>query len=335
MAVEITRKIRLDNPEHISDIFGSMDENLKIIEDAYDVKMTSRESHIIIKGIENDVKNAELTLIEMVKSILAGEPLDKQKIDYFIDSVSCGKQEELEVLRDTVVCVTARGKYIKPKTKGQEIYISSIKSKDVVFGVGPAGTGKTYLAVAMAVKALKSHEVNRIIITRPAVEAGENLGFLPGDLQSKVDPYLRPIYDALFDILGAEKYESYMEKGFIEIAPLAYMRGRTLDNSFIILDEAQNTTVAQMKMFLTRFGFGSKVVLNGDVTQVDLPRGKESGLRNAIEVLKNVDEIGICYFSPEDVVRHRLVRKIITEYDKYEKKEKTADKYVKKSSRGQ
>jgi phosphate starvation-inducible PhoH-like protein len=255
----------------------------------------------------------------LISIIKKGEILDEQKLDYAIGLARKNASEKLIELNENILCVTSKGRMIKAKTLGQQEYCQSILSKDVTFGIGPAGTGKTFLAVAMAIRAFKNKEVNRIIITRPALEAGENLGFLPGDLQDKVDPYLRPLYDALYEILGSETYLNYKENGLIEVAPLAYMRGRTLDNSFIILDEAQNTTVAQMKMFLTRFGFGSKVVVNGDITQLDLPKGKPSGLINAIKVLENVDEIAKIYLTEKDVVRHRLVRKIIMEYDRYEK----------------
>ncbi|MBF4694919.1 PhoH family protein [Fusibacter sp. Q10-2] len=316
------KKIVLNDFNALHSLFGNLDENIKIIEKNYNVNITSRDGEIIIKGELHQTNQVEEIIQNLIKSIQSGETLDRQRINYVIQSVKVGESEKLEVLDKAFVCVTSKGKSIKPKTIGQGQYINAIKNNAVTFGIGPAGTGKTYLAVAMAVRAFKNNEVNRIIITRPAVEAGESLGFLPGDLQMKVDPYLRPLYDALYDILGAETYNSYKERGLIEVAPLAYMRGRTLDNSFIILDEAQNTTKQQMKMFLTRFGFGSKVVVNGDVTQIDLPTGKKSGLVNAIEVLKNVDGIHFMYLTERDVVRHELVKKIILCYDQYEKKQK-------------
>lgn len=316
-------RIKVGNLEILHKLFGNLDENIKQIEAQFNIQITSRDGEIIIMGEDEEerikVENLFYNLVDAIKS---GELIDKQKLDYYIQAVKEGDTEHLGQLNESIVCITARGKMIKPKTMGQKKYIDDIKKHDVTFGVGPAGTGKTYLAVAMAVKSFKAGEVNRIVITRPAVEAGESLGFLPGDLQMKVDPYLRPLYDALYDILGSETYLKYKERGLIEIAPLAYMRGRTLDNSFIILDEAQNTTKEQMKMFLTRFGFGSKVVINGDVTQIDLPGGKKSGLVNAVEVLKDVKEISICKFTNRDVVRHHLVKKIIASYEKHEARSK-------------
>lgn len=315
------KRIVLNDFSALHSLFGNLDENIKIIEKHYNVNITSRDGEIIIKGELHQINQVNEIIGNLIKSIQSGETLDRQRINYVIQSVKVGDSAKLEDLNKSFVCVTAKGKSIKPKTIGQGQYIKAIQKSAVTFGIGPAGTGKTYLAVAMAVRAFKNNEVNRIIITRPAVEAGESLGFLPGDLQMKVDPYLRPLYDALYDILGAETYNSYKERGLIEVAPLAYMRGRTLDNSFIILDEAQNTTKQQMKMFLTRFGFGSKVVVNGDVTQIDLPLGKKSGLVNAVEVLKNVEGISFMYLTERDVVRHELVKKIILSYDQYEKKE--------------
>ncbi len=326
-------KIELHDFSALHVLFGNLDENTRIIESRLSVAITSREGEIIIKGNEKNATTAKEVLLFLMDAIDRGESIDRQKIYYAIDTLNEGEKQTLTKLSNAYVCVTSRGKYIKPKTLGQNEYIKTIENKDVVFGVGPAGTGKTYLAVAMAIKAFKSNSVSRIIITRPAVEAGENLGFLPGDLQMKVDPYLRPLYDALYDILGVETFNAYKERGLIEIAPLAYMRGRTLDNAFIILDEAQNTTREQMKMFLTRFGFGSKVVVNGDVTQIDLPHGRKSGLIHALEVLKEVNEIGMVHFSSNDVVRHELVKKIILSYDRYEKAHKDVTNHEKKGSK--
>ena len=319
-------RIQVKDMEVLHGLFGNLDEHVKRIEKAFDVTISARDGEVIVRGADDVVESVVSLLKNLMKIIGKGERLDDQKVDYAITLARNNTSEKMIELNNDVLCVTSRGKLIKAKTVGQQIYCKSIREKDVTFGIGPAGTGKTFLAVAMAVRAFKNQEVGRIIITRPAVEAGENLGFLPGDLQSKVDPYLRPLYDSLYEILGAETYLNYKEKGLIEVAPLAYMRGRTLDNSFIILDEAQNTTVAQMKMFLTRFGFGSKVVVNGDVTQLDLPKGKTSGLMNAVKVLKSVEDIGKITLTDKDVVRHRLVRRIIQEYDRYEKK---AQKYTK------
>ncbi len=313
-------RMNIENSDIWQAVFGNLDERAKTIEKAFNVRLRSDEGCLIISGTENDVYMSRDTIDEIVNLAKKGESIDEQKLLYMIATIKEGLSDELETLRDTVIAVSSRGKFIRPKTIGQKKYCDAIQSHDVIFGVGPAGTGKTYLAVAMAVRAFKKEEVSRIIITRPAVEAGESLGFLPGDLQMKIDPYLRPLYDALYDILGAEMYLKYKERGLIEVAPLAYMRGRTLDASFIILDEAQNTTKEQMKMFLTRFGFGSKVVVNGDATQVDLPHGKQSRLSHAIKVLDEVDEIAKVYLTERDVVRHKLVKKIIKYYDKHEKK---------------
>jgi len=314
------RRISVDNLEVLYKLFGNLDENLMRIENAFKVKLASRDGEVIIIGEDQTVHVVEKLIEVLIGAIKAGEVLDAQKLDYFMTMFREGEGDKLPGLSDAILVVTSKGKFVKPKTLGQQKYVKAIQKHDVTFGIGPAGTGKTYLAVAMAVKAFKNDEVSRIVITRPAVEAGESLGFLPGDLQMKVDPYLRPLYDALYDILGTETYLKYKERGLIEVAPLAYMRGRTLDNSFIILDEAQNTTIEQMKMFLTRFGFGSKVVVNGDITQIDLPSGKKSGLVHAAEVLKSVEEISMVEFTDRDVVRHTLVRRIIQEYDKYEKR---------------
>lgn len=319
MTAVTVKKMILNDFSAFHLLFGNLDENIILLEKAFNVSIISRDGEISIKGDPQSISRVEEAIHVLVKNILSGEIIDKQKVNYVIQSVNIGDGGKLEDLSKAFICVNSRGKYIKPKTIGQNQYIKTIQNKDVVFGIGPAGTGKTFLAVAMAIRAFKNNEVSKIIITRPAVEAGENLGFLPGDLQMKVDPYLRPLYDALFDILGPETYNTYKERGLIEIAPLAYMRGRTLDNAFIILDEAQNTTKEQMKMFLTRFGFNSKVVVNGDTTQIDLPTGRRSGLIHAIEVLRDVPEIGFVYMNEKDVVRHELVKKIILSYDHYEK----------------
>ncbi|WP_089284596.1 PhoH family protein [Anaerovirgula multivorans] len=307
----------------VKELFGNFDENIKLIKKHLQIDVISREGEIILLGSEKNLKLGEKLVDELENMIKKGESLTSQNVRYIIDMLLEGNQDRIKDLIGDALIMTAKGKPIKPKTLGQKSYLEEIGSKDLTFGIGPAGTGKTYLAVAMAVKAFRNEEVSRIILTRPAVEAGESLGFLPGDLKDKVDPYLRPLYDALFDIIGADKFEKYMERGLIEVAPLAYMRGRTLDNSFIILDEAQNTTREQMKMFLTRLGFGSKAVVTGDITQIDLPGGKSSGLKNAAAVLKDIKEIGFCYLTEKDVVRHHLVQKIIKAYDIAEhKKEK-------------
>lgn len=322
MTVNFEKRILLDDINVLHKLFGNMDENIKNISREFDVEIASRGGEIIIVGKDNDeLKLVETLLVSLIETINSGNEIDSQKIDYYISSVREGDISRVADLNDEIIIVTARGKFIKPKTFGQKKYYKAIMENDVTFGVGPAGTGKTYLAVAMAVKAFKNNDVSRIIITRPAVEAGESLGFLPGDLQTKVDPYLRPLYDALYDILGAETYLKFKERGLIEVAPLAYMRGRTLDNSFIILDEAQNTTKEQMKMFLTRFGFGSKVVVNGDTTQIDLPGGKKSGLIDAVEILRNVEGISVVELTKRDVVRHKLVKKIIEQYEKQAERE--------------
>lgn len=312
------KRIEVGSIDTLHELFGNLDENIKIIEEKYKVHVVSRDGDIVILGEEERIKEVQRVLNTLIDIIKSGEKLDRQKIMYTLSLFNDGQEDKLNDMLDDIVCVTSRGKFIKPKTLGQKKYIEAIKSNDIVFGIGPAGTGKSYLAVAMAVKAFKNKEVNRIILTRPAVEAGESLGFLPGDLQMKVDPYLRPLYDALYDILGGETYLKYKERGMIEVAPLAYMRGRTLDDSFIILDEAQNTTKAQMKMFLTRIGFGSKTVINGDVTQIDLPKGKNSGLNHGAQILKNIKGIEFIHLTSRDVVRHGLVQKIIKAYDVYE-----------------
>ncbi len=322
MTIETVKRIEIDNLSVLRNLFGNLDCNIRKIEEAFDVQINSREGEITVSGPVERAEAVDKLLGDLIVLLKSGEKLDEQKVDYAIQLGLDGKTGKLLELLDQVICVTNKGRLIKPKTAGQQIYYQSIMKRDVTFGIGPAGTGKTFLAVAMAVRAFKNQEVSRIIITRPAVEAGENLGFLPGDLQSKVDPYLRPLYDALHEILGVDTYLMYKEKGLIEVAPLAYMRGRTLDNAFIILDEAQNTTVNQMKMFLTRFGYGSKVVVNGDITQQDLPDGRKSGLVNAMAVLQDVQDIGFVTLTELDVVRHQLVKKIITAYEAFEKKEK-------------
>lgn len=300
------------------ELFGNLDCNLKLIEEHLGVVIIQRDNMLTIKG--DKLETAEKVINELMTLIEKREKLDTQKVTYIIDLCKQGISYAESHMDKDIVCYTHMGKPLKPKTLGQKYYIKSMRNKDVVFGIGPAGTGKTYLAVAMAVNAFKKKDVQKIILARPAVEAGERLGFLPGDLQDKVDPYLRPLYDALYDILGRDTALRLKEKEIIEVVPLAYMRGRTLDNSFIILDEAQNTTREQMKMFLTRMGFGSKVIVTGDVTQIDLPRGKTSGLTEAVRVLKGVDDIDFCFLKDTDVVRHELVKKIINAYDKYYEK---------------
>lgn len=308
--------------ENTTNLFGNYDENIKQIEKAFSVDITNRDGKIKIYGESKNLISAKKVVKELMKLLNKGEALNSQNVGYIIDLVSDGQESELNEISKDVVAISVRGNPIRPKTAGQQRYVKAIFNNTITLGTGPAGTGKTYLAVACAVKAFKNGEYERIILTRPAVEAGEKLGFLPGDLQSKIDPYLRPLYDALFDLLGAETFNKYQERGNIEVAPLAYMRGRTLDSSFIILDEAQNTTHEQMKMFLTRLGFGSKMVIAGDMTQIDLPYGKTSGLIDAMRVLKNIDDISIIRFNEKDVVRHRLVQNIVKSYEKYEKKKR-------------
>ena len=313
-------------PEDIdrSELFGTMDKNLDLIQEAASVEIFQRDDRLLIRG--ENVHLAEEILNEIIEVLQSGEKIDSQKIGYIIQLKEKGMSYKESGISKNIVCFTTRGKPIKPKTLGQKSYVNSIRNRDVVFGIGPAGTGKTYLAVAMAVTAYKNKEVEKIILTRPAVEAGENLGFLPGDLQDKVDPYLRPLYDALYDVLGRETVLRLKEKETIEIVPLAYMRGRTLDNAFIILDEAQNTTQEQMKMFLTRMGFSSKMVINGDITQIDLPSNRKSGLVVARRVLRDVKGIDFCYLSEVDVVRHEMVKRIISAYDKYYSKDKDGER---------
>ena len=314
------RTINAERMEDLIAVFGSFDENIKRIEEALGVKIVNRGSELKITGEEEAADKAVRTVDGLLKLASRGEQIDEQRVRYLITLVQEDNDDLVQKMAKDVVCITAKGKPIKAKTVGQQTYMKAIQSNTITLGVGPAGTGKTYLAVAAAVAAFRERTVNRIILTRPAVEAGERLGFLPGDLQNKVDPYLRPLYDALFDMLGADTFQKYQERGSIEVAPLAYMRGRTLDESFIILDEAQNTTREQMKMFLTRLGFGSKIVITGDVTQIDLPEEKVSGLKDAMRVLDGVKDIAICRLTSADVVRHALVQRIINAYEKAEEK---------------
>ncbi len=307
-------------------VFGPFDEYVKKIEKTLRVTIVSRNEHIKVIGAKSDIDRCVKVLTSLLELAKRGNDITEQNVDYALSLVFEEKEEAILEIDSDVICRTITGKPIKPKTLGQKQYIDLIRNKMIVFGLGPAGTGKTYLAMAMAITAFKNNEVGRIILTRPAIEAGEKLGFLPGDLQSKVDPYLRPLYDALYQIMGAESFSANMEKGLIEVAPLAYMRGRTLDNAFIILDEAQNTTPAQMKMFLTRIGFGSKVIITGDLTQKDLPKDAVSGLDVALKVLSKVDEIGFAKMSSKDVVRHPLVQKIVKAYEEYEEKTSKATK---------
>ncbi|MBQ1402234.1 MAG: PhoH family protein [Oscillospiraceae bacterium] len=316
----IDKIIEVERIEDVINVFGSFDQNLRILEAELGVKVLDRENALHICGEAEDVMLAEKAIAGLLTLAAKGENISDQNVRYVLRLVQQGREDKIQELVGDVICITANGKPIKPKTIGQKLYCDAIASNTITVGEGPAGTGKSYLAVAAAVAAFRAEEVNRIILTRPAVEAGERLGFLPGDLQSKVDPYLRPLYDALFDMLGVETYQKYLERGNIEVAPLAYMRGRTLDDSFIILDEAQNTSGEQMKMFLTRLGFGSKMVITGDVSQIDLPEEKTSGLKVAMKVLEGIDDVAICTLTGADVVRHRLVQKIIESYEEYEKK---------------
>ena len=313
----IEQLVNIDRMEHALALFGSFDENVRLIEQQYRVTVTCRGTEIKVFGDEEGVSLAVRAITGLLSLINKGEAITEQNVRYVMTMVEEGAEDKVASLSDDVICITTTGKPVKAKTLGQKKYIQAIRDNTISIGVGPAGTGKTYLAVAMAVRAFRAHEVNRIILTRPAVEAGEKLGFLPGDLQDKVDPYLRPLYDALFDMLGSDNFSKYVERQNIEVAPLAYMRGRTLDDSFIILDEAQNTTHEQMKMFLTRLGFNSKAIITGDVTQIDLPDPRRSGLLEAVKVLKNVEDISIVHFTEKDVVRHRLVQEIIKAYEKY------------------
>ncbi len=311
----IEQVINIDRMEQAVALFGTFDENIRLIQNEYMVSVICRGSELKITGEAENVSKAAKVIDSLLGLINRGEALSDQNVRYCMSLVNEGNEQRIEQLGGDCICITSRGKPVKPKTLGQKKYCTAIEKNTVTLGIGPAGTGKTYLAVAMAVTAFRARKINRIILTRPAVEAGEKLGFLPGDLQSKVDPYLRPLYDALFDMLGAETYQKYVERGNIEVAPLAYMRGRTLDDSFIILDEAQNTTPEQMKMFLTRLGFNSKMVITGDITQIDLPGGIRSGLKDAVRILKNIDGIESVYFNATDVVRNRLVQDIIRAYE--------------------
>ena len=312
------QRISIERLEQAINLFGSFDENIRLIESEFHVTVANREGELRVNGEPEDTMLACKALSALLTLSNRGEAINEQNVRYVIGLARSGQEEKIGELTQDVICISAKGRPIKPKTIGQKEYVDSISQNTVTIGVGPAGTGKTYLAVAAAVAAFRERKINRIILTRPAVEAGERLGFLPGDLQSKVDPYLRPLYDALFDMLGAETYQKYLERGNIEVAPLAYMRGRTLDDSFIILDEAQNTSCEQMKMFLTRMGFGSKMVITGDATQIDLPADKLSGLKQAVRVIKNVEGIGICELTDQDVVRHVMVQRIIKAYADYE-----------------
>ena len=320
MGKVIERTVNAERVEDLIAVFGSFDENIKRIEESLSVSIINRGTELKVTGDEESVDKAVRTLEGLLSLASKGEIIDEQRVRYLITLVREGNDEQVSQMAKDVVCITAKGKPIKAKTVGQQKYMRAIEKNTVTIGVGPAGTGKTYLAVAAAVAAFRERTVNRIVLTRPAVEAGERLGFLPGDLQTKVDPYLRPLYDALYDMLGAETFQKYQERGSIEVAPLAYMRGRTLDDSFIILDEAQNTTSEQMKMFLTRLGFGSKIVITGDITQIDLPGDKTSGLKDAIRVLEDVEDIAICKLTSADVVRHALVQEIINAYERAAKK---------------
>ena len=320
MGKQIERMLSVERVEDLIAVFGSFDENTKRIEEALDVKIINRGTDLKVAGDEENVDKAIRTLEGLLALSAKGETIDEQRVRYLITLVREGNDDSITQMAKDVVCITAKGKPIKAKTVGQQKYMKAIQKNTITIGVGPAGTGKTYLAVAAAVAAFRERTVNRIILTRPAVEAGERLGFLPGDLQNKVDPYLRPLYDALYDMLGAETFQKYQERGSIEVAPLAYMRGRTLDDSFIILDEAQNTTKEQMKMFLTRLGFGSKIVITGDITQIDLPDDKTSGLKDAVRVLDGIKDIAICRLTAADVVRHALVQEIINAYEKASQK---------------
>ena len=329
--IMVDKNLEVETIEQIVNIFGNFDENIKIVEKHYNVKIVHRGTQLKISGDEESSDKAQRAISGLIGITAKGEQITEQAVRYVISLVDEGAEEKLNTLGKDCVCITAKGKPIKPKTLGQKKYIEAIRGNTISFGIGPAGTGKTYLAVAMAVTALKNKDINRLIITRPAVEAGEKLGFLPGDLQNKVDPYLRPLHDALHDMLGVETYLKYVERGIIEVAPLAYMRGRTLDNSYIILDEAQNTTPEQMKMFLTRLGFGSRAIVTGDITQIDLPDGKKSGLKEVIHILKSIEGIEFCMLTEKDVVRHPLVQLIVKAYEREDarKAEKINDRHSK------
>lgn len=330
---QIERTIQLEN-DIILPVFGQFDSNIRKIEKSCGVQIVNRGDDVKVVGEERGVHKAWNVLNSMAALARRGEEITEQNLEYFISSAEEADLQELEKVYDNLICITANGRPLKPKTMGQKKYIDLMKENTVVFGIGPAGTGKTYLAMAMAITAFKNNEVNRIILTRPAIEAGEKLGFLPGDLQQKVDPYLRPLYDALYEIMGVENFTKNMEKGLIEVAPLAYMRGRTLDNAYIVLDEAQNTTPEQMKMFLTRIGYGSKAVITGDLTQIDLAEGKRSGLLEATKILSGIEGIGMITLTNKDVVRHPLVQKIILAYEKFESRKRSEADGKKDSRRG-
>ncbi|OUN39219.1 phosphate starvation-inducible protein PhoH [Anaerotignum lactatifermentans] len=330
---QIERTIQLEN-DIILPVFGQFDSNIRKIEKSCGVQIVNRGDDVKVVGEERGVHKAWNVLNSMAALARRGEEITEQNLEYFISSAEEADLQELEKVYDNLICITANGRPLKPKTMGQKKYIDLMKNNTVVFGIGPAGTGKTYLAMAMAITAFKNNEVNRIILTRPAIEAGEKLGFLPGDLQQKVDPYLRPLYDALYEIMGVENFTKNMEKGLIEVAPLAYMRGRTLDNAYIVLDEAQNTTPEQMKMFLTRIGYGSKAVITGDLTQIDLAEGKRSGLLEATKILSGIEGIGMITLTNKDVVRHPLVQKIILAYEKFESRKRSGADGKKDNRRG-
>lgn len=319
---EVKLTIEIENPDMLAELFGQRDENVRVIEDETGVRISMQEGSICISGQQEQAEVAQTVVRRLMLLLARRERIDKTRIRYAIELAAEGRDELIDEIMSDVVAITYRGKQIRAKTLGQSRYVNAMKNNTVVFGVGPAGTGKTYLAMAAAVMAFKNKEVSRIVLTRPAVEAGEKLGFLPGDLQHKVDPYLRPLYDAIYEMMGSEAYARLAERGVIEVAPLAYMRGRTLSDAYIILDEAQNTTNEQMKMFLTRLGEGSKAVVTGDLTQIDLPPGKVSGLKRAVNILEGVKDIAVCHFSHKDVVRHELVQSIIKAYESFEKYEK-------------
>ena len=318
--------INVERVEHIVNLFGSFDENIKLLEREYGVNIVCRDTELKICGDAEAVLRGKAAVNALLQLAARGEQISQQNVNYVISLVRDGQEDKINQMGKDVICVTTKGRPVKAKTVGQQKYVDAIQNNIVTLGIGPAGTGKTYLAVACAVAAFREKTINRIILTRPAVEAGEKLGFLPGDLQNKVDPYLRPLYDALFDMLGPEAYQRYLERGNIEVAPLAYMRGRTLDDAFIILDEAQNTTPEKMKMFLTRIGFGSKAVITGDITQVDLPDGKKSGLKDAVNIINGIEGIGICTLDHKDVVRHELVSRIIKAYEEHDQKRENKEK---------
>ena len=324
MSSIMEKTIEFDRLEHAINLFGSFDENVNVIEEGFDVNIVSRDNEIRIVGMSENVEKALIVIQRLMSVAVQGDIITRQSVSYLVALANDNQLDKVKEYLGDSICLTARGKQIKAKTHGQKTYVNAIKNNTVTFGIGPAGTGKTFLAVAMAATAFREKQINRIILTRPAVEAGEKLGFLPGDLQNKVDPYLRPLYDSLYEIMGVETYQKYLEKGMIEIAPLAYMRGRTLDDSFIILDEAQNTTPEQMKMFLTRIGFGSKAVVTGDITQIDLPGDKKSGLKEVIKILKDVKGIEFVHLTEKDVVRHELVQRIIKAYEKYDSQSEIA-----------